>query len=71
MIKYVVKVSLNGQMEIHMMVYGKIVKEMDMVPVQMLKMKIIKEIGNQIKNKDKELNNGLMVINMMECGKMI
>jgi len=46
MIKYVVKVSLNGQMETHMMVYGKIVKEMDMVPVQMLKMKIIKEIGN-------------------------
>ena len=71
MIESVVKVNLDGQMETHMMVNGKTARKMDMVLVKMLKWIYIKENGNQIKNKEKELNNGLMVINMMDFGKMI
>ena len=71
MIESVVKVNLDGQMETHMMVNGKTAREMDMVLVKMLKWIHIKENGNQTKNKEKELNNGLMVINMMDFGKMI
>jgi hypothetical protein len=31
-------------------------------------MKFIKENGKKIKNKEKEINNGLMEIDMMEIG---